>query len=120
MRLARFLRRCGIVCRAEGKDIRPAEEPDELEIRMEISNRLVWVSEAAKWQLEENLKRINDLNSHIQLKNAERQIKRFSDAEEEQFADLQRRYLELLKQQDELLREFNEEERLAVKAAASR
>ena len=51
------------------------------------------------------------VNSLIQLRNAERQIKVFDSREEDEFSALQRQYLELLKEQDELLREYNEEEK---------
>lgn len=119
-KLARFLRRCGIMCAVSGDGLAPADGADDSdgkEIRVEMPNRWVWVSEGSKERLEENLKRMNDLNARIQLKNAERQIKVFSDEEEEHFASLQKDYLGLLKEQDELLKEFNEEEGLSVKSA---
>lgn len=114
-RLARFMQRCGIECDASGKSLAPADEAPEKEVRMEVSNRNVWVSETVVPQLKDNLMKIQSLNSRIQLKNAERQIKNFNDEEEQDFASLQRQYLDLLKEQDELLRESKDEENLAVK-----
>jgi hypothetical protein len=113
-RLARFLRRCGIGCSARGTFIVEETGQQEKEAKVEVQNRLIWIGEEQRPKLEENLKKIYDINSRIQLKNAVRQIKVFSEEEEKDFADLQREYLALLKQQDELLREFNEEEKLSV------
>lgn len=111
---ARFLTRCGIGCSASGRGISAEAQPNA-EVRMELANRGVWVTGDVKAQLEENLRKIGQLTAGIQLKNAERQIKTFNEAEETEFEALQRRYLDLLKQQDDLLREFNEEENLAFR-----
>jgi len=118
--ITRFMRRCGIACRLSGNLIIPAEEEEDLEreVKLTVSNRTVWVSEGVKAQLEENMQKISNINPRIQLKNAERQVKLFSDAEERDFASLQRQYLELIKERDELLRPFMEEENLSVKTSA--
>src|SRR5512143_571646 len=107
--MARFMRRFGLPCVASGQSLSPSPEAGEKEIRLDFSNRTVWVKEEAKPLLEDNLKRMHTINATIQLRNAERQIKSFSDDEESRFAVLQKEYLDLLKQQDEILREFNEE-----------
>lgn len=112
---ARFLTRCGIGCTASGRGIAADAQPGA-EVRMELANRGVWVTGEVKTQLEENLRAISQLTAGIQLKNAERQIKTFNEAEETEFEALQRRYLDLLKRQDDLLREFNEEETVQLKA----
>lgn len=112
---ARFLRRCGMGCRVLGRSLIADTQPPG-EVRMEFANRSVWVSADVRGKLEENLAKIGQLTAGIQLKNAERQIKRFSEQEESEFEALQRQYLDLLKQQDELLREFNEEENIPVKS----
>ncbi|MCI0503735.1 hypothetical protein L0Y65_03420 [Candidatus Micrarchaeota archaeon] len=114
-KLARFLRRCGIMCALSGSGLLPSGEglEGDKEIRIEMQNRCVWVAESARGRLEENLKKMQNLNARIQLKNAERQIKVFSEEEENVFATLQKEYLDLLKEQDEVLREFNEEDGLA-------
>lgn len=115
-RLARFMRRCGISCIVSGQTLAPAPDDGvEKEARVELPNRWVWVSEGSKALLEENLRKMQSLNAKIQLKNAERQIKVFSEEEEGVFATLQREYLGLLKEQDELLKEFNEEDALSAK-----
>ncbi len=113
--MARYMRRCGMCCTASGRNLVADRHVSHSEVRMELANRNVWVSEAVKAQLEENLRRIHALTAGIQLKNAERQIKRFSEQEEDEFVALQRQYLDLLKQQDELLKEFDEEENRPAK-----
>jgi hypothetical protein len=115
IKLARFLRRCGMACALSGSVLAPdSAGAGDREIKIEMPNRSVWVSEAAKDRLEANLKKMQHLNARIQLKNAERQIKVFSDEEEGVFATLQKEYLDLLKEQDEVLKEFNEEESLTA------
>jgi hypothetical protein len=109
--LARLMTRCGIPARAEGGQVR-SSDAEIGEVRMEVSNRSIWIEKSMKPKLEENVKKIQHLNSAIQLKNAERQIKIFSPDEETIFSSLQREYLDLLKEQDDILREYNEEEKL--------
>ncbi|MFN7991129.1 MAG: hypothetical protein U0R44_03135 [Candidatus Micrarchaeia archaeon] len=115
--LARCLRRCGISCESVSGELRAAEQEGAREVRLEVSNRQVWISEEGKKLLEENLKKIHAINTVIQLRNAERQIRTFSDEEEAGFAGLQKEYLDLLKQQDEILRQFNDEEKLSLKTS---
>ncbi len=115
-RLARFLRRCGIRCVIAGAELRPCDEAVEREVRLELQNRSVWVSETSKPHLEDNIRRMTDLNARIQLKNALRQVSRFSDDEEKDFAALQKEYLDLLKRQDELLKDYQDEDKLAASA----
>ncbi len=113
-RIARFMRRCGILCVSSGKELKPSQEPEEQEIKVELSNRIIWIGQSAKEKLDANLSSMRELNVKIQLSNAVRQIQNFNDDEETQFATLQKQYLDLLKQQDELLKDFNDEEKLSV------
>ncbi len=114
-KLARFIRRCGIPCAVSENSLVPAEDNKE-EVRVEMRSRNVWVSREIKEKLDSNMKRIEEINPEIQLRNAQRHIKVFNEEEEKVFASLQEEYLKLLKEQDELLRDFDEEERLSVKA----
>lgn len=113
--IAKFMSRCSIACKASGSSLEPAGEGDIQEVRIEICNKPVWISGQAKGRLEGTLQKIAQLNPRIQLKNAERQIKVFNDEEEKDFVSLQRNYLELIKERDELLREYSDEENLSVK-----
>lgn len=117
MRLSKFLTRCGIACtvNGDGQLLAPENETDR-EIKIELANRIVWISEGNKGKIEDNLKRIKDINTIIQLKNAERQIKVFSEEEETQFELMQKDYLELLKEQDKMLEDFYEEEKFTIKS----
>jgi DNA-binding response OmpR family regulator len=115
-RLARIMKRCGLGLAEFEKEFMPTQaDGDEKEVKVEVANRTVWVNPKALTQIEENSKRINEVNSKIQLKNAERQIRIFGDEEEGQFSTLQRDYLGLLKQRDELLKNYWEEEKISVK-----
>jgi len=109
VRIARFMRRCGIACMASGKDI-VAGEDGWNEVRLIISNRAVWVREDVRAKLEDNLKKTQGVSMKVQLRNAERQVLVFDETQEKDFETLQKEYLELLKEQDELLKDFNREE----------
>jgi hypothetical protein len=108
-RIARLMRRCGIPCMKSGSEIVPGGEP-EAEVKMLVSNRTVWVSEEVRRKLEDNLARTRQISMKVQLRNAERQVLTFDEKQENDFVALQHEYLQLLKEQDELLKEFNEEE----------
>jgi hypothetical protein len=114
--LARFLSRCGIRCSVKEGKLMPADGSELEELRLEMSARNVWVTKEVKEKLDENLGKLKGVNSRIQLMNAERYVKKFTEEEERQFEELQSEYLRLLKEQDELLGDFNAEEKLSVKA----
>jgi len=113
---AKSLRRCGIFCEIDGSKLKGVESAnDGCEVKVELPNRIVYLpSSDAKSKLDENMKKMVELNRSIQLKNAVRQIKTFSEEEDKEFVDLQRKYLDLLNEQDEILRDFNKEEALSV------
>lgn len=115
MKLSKFMQRCGMMCAIAADELVPKQAENGKEIKLEVSNRSVWVDESVKPRLEENMKKISQLNASIQLKNALRQVNHFNDEEEHSFATLQKEFLDLLKQQDELLKDFNEEEKVVLK-----
>ena len=108
-RIAKFMRRCGIPCVASGKEIVAGSEDGE--VKMAFANRMVWVSDEVRKRLEDNLKRTQQVSMKVQLRNAERQVLSFDDAQEKDFETLQHEYLDLLKEQDELLKDFFGEEK---------
>lgn len=112
-KLTRIMKRCGLGLAEFEKEFMPAH-PDEHEVRVEISNRYIWVNQKTLVRIQENLNKIGSVNSKIQLKNAERQIRTFGDEEEGYFNSLQQEYLFLLKEQDELLKGYWEEEKISV------
>ncbi|MFH1520067.1 MAG: hypothetical protein ABID61_00305 [Candidatus Micrarchaeota archaeon] len=112
-KLTRIMKRCGIGLAEFEKEFMPAHH-DEPEVRVEISNRYIWVEQATLVRIQENLNKISSINSKIQLKNAERQIRTFGEEEEGYFNNLQQEYLFLLKEQDELLKGYWDEEKISV------
>jgi hypothetical protein len=109
VRIARFMRRCGIGCMISEKDLVSGADGWN-EVRLLISNRAVWVNEDVRTKLEANLKKTQGISMKVQLRNAERQVLVFNETQEKDFESLQKEYLELLKEQDELLKDFNREE----------
>lgn len=112
-KLARIMKRCGLGLAEFEKEFMPAHS-DEHEVRVEISNRYIWINQKTLVRIQENLNKIGSVNSKIQLKNAERQIRIFSEEEETYFNSLQQEYLFLLKEQDELLKGYWDEENISV------
>jgi hypothetical protein len=110
--LARLLRRVGIPATLCEDGIHKGE--DGCDLQVDIAGSVVWLDSEKHDTLKENIEKIRKLNSRIQLKNAERQIKDFSEDEESEFASIQAEYLRLLKEQDELLKDFKEEENLVI------
>lgn len=110
--LVRFMRRCGIGCDIQEGMLVPNDSKNEECI--ELATKSVWVDLNTKEKLRENLEKMKEVNTKIQLMNAVRYVKKFSEEEEKDFEEFQGAYLNLLKEQDELLKEFNDEERLSV------
>jgi len=109
-KVAALLGRLGLGCRMEEGSLVASEQAAEIEV--EVSNKKVWIPQQLSEKLKKNKESLYNISSKIQLKNAVRQIKEFSAEEEKEFADMQNEYLKLLKEQDELLREFHEEEKI--------
>jgi hypothetical protein len=84
--------------------------PSHSEVAVQLQNRRVWVSPEVRDKLNENMRMIADISPQIQVKNAVRYVKNFSDEEEREFAAIQNEYLRLLKEQDALLRPCGAEE----------
>ncbi len=108
VKLVRLLYRCGISCALEDAQIEDGE-PQEKDFPVSVQNQNVWVNHETRKQLEENLKKMEVLGSELQVRNAKRHVLTFSEEEESKYASLQAEYLELLKQQDELLKDYHAE-----------
>jgi len=116
-KLIRFFNRVGIPA-SLSEDKTLCSSPSTLkEIPFVISNKKVWVAAEAADRLSQNLSNLEKISPQLQWKNAQRQIKELTEEEEKEFMDLQRKYLDLLKEQDEILKDFNEEEKLTVKVS---
>ena len=106
--LSRYMMRCGITCSADEGALIP-EEGEESEVSATIENRKVWICSEDSEKLKQNLKRINELGSQLQVRNAKRHIMTFNEQEEKKYNELQEEFLALLKEQDELLKDYYSE-----------
>lgn len=104
LKLCKVLRRLGISGVAEETSKSIGEE-----VEVNLGGSKVWISQNLVDDVKKNFDSLQVLNAKIQIKNAERQIRNFNDEEEKEFAKIQSEYLVLLKNQDTLLKEYNEE-----------
>jgi hypothetical protein len=111
-KLLAFLGRIGIKAAVE-ENMLVSSEGASYEVEMELTNKKVWVPATVCERLNNNISNITQISQKIQLKNAVRQIKEFSEDEEKEFASMQDQYLKLLKEQDELLADFFEEGKIS-------
>ena len=109
---ARILCRLGIPTLLKDGALIQSDGSEEVSVR--VSSRTVWVTPEINEKLAQNIKMIHELSPKIQLKNAVRYVQKFNDDEEKEYVQLQNELLRLLKEQDELLREFDEEKNLSV------
>lgn len=117
MRFVNLLRRIGLDVGLDEHSLSAGKNGVIEEKLVELSGVTVWVSDDVSSQLNKNLELMSELNKKIQLKNAERQIKSFSDDEEKEFLILQQDYLKLLKEQDDLIKDFKDEDSISVSLA---
>lgn len=81
------------------------------EVSILIENKKIWVANKHAETVLAHQQKLKHISTRIQLRNAERQIKVFNDDEEKEFDELQQNYLNALKELDEILKNFNEEEK---------
>ncbi len=113
--IVKFLKRIGFsVCLNNG-EIRPTKNRSTDEVKVVIAHKKVWIPEVVADKVKMTVDKINALSVQLQIISAERQNKKFSDSEEQNFVKLQREYLNLLKEQDRLLKDFSEEDSLVYK-----
>lgn len=75
-----------------------------------FSERRVWLDLEKSELFEKTATNLESIIAKIQIQNAQKQIKQFDTKEEEDFANLQKEYLELLKQKDQILNSLESEE----------
>ncbi len=100
--IALVLGRLGMPAEVNGGSLVSAQSHPEVPVQLQ--NRRVWVTPEVRDRLSENMRLIADISPRIQVKNAVRYVKIFSDDEEKEFAAIQNEYLRLLKEQDALLK----------------
>ncbi len=99
--LARVLNRLGLFCKLSEGQLVPAES-NEFEDEVEWNGELFWAKKGYGEKLREVLQELEEVKRRIQLLNAESQISEFNEQEEKEFRDLQAKYLQLLKNREEL------------------
>ncbi len=75
-----------------------------------IQRDIVWLSGETADKMMDVLSQLKALEPQLQWKNAQRQIKDFTDEEENEFSDIQRKYLNLLNMRDQLIESYKKEE----------
>ncbi len=71
---------------------------------------IIWLEGEEAKKMEQVLAELADLEPSLQWKNAQRQIKTFTEAEEKEFAEVQKKYLELLKIRDKLVEDYKKKD----------
>jgi hypothetical protein len=95
-KLVAALNRAGLCCRiAEGKIIPSGERWEEEKVT--LNNSHVWIPKQSLDKYMENEVEMEKVGVRLQIKNAEKQVKNFSEEETKEFEGLQSRYLDLMK-----------------------
>ncbi|MBU0586862.1 hypothetical protein KJ780_05085 [Candidatus Micrarchaeota archaeon] len=107
MKLFRMLNRAGLECELLGYNIIPKNMNGDgvkwNEIWVETSGRKIWASPEKIEEVKKFEKDMEDAGRTIQIMNAERQIRDFSDAEENKFNEAQKKYLEMIRKKEKML-----------------
>ena len=100
--IAKALTRIGI--RTKSNEGMIEKDGDELEeVRFTIDGTPIWVPKEKADEIRNFIKQLNDTSIKVQVKNAEKQVKKFSKEEEEAFDQLQIKYLELIKRKKDIV-----------------
>lgn len=75
-----------------------------------IQRDVVWLNGETAEKMEEILSGLKAIEPQLQWKNAQRQIKDFTEEEENEFSEIQRKYLDLLNARDNLVESYKKEE----------
>ncbi len=100
--IAKAMNRIGIYTEAEEGRIKRDGEIAE-EVRFTIDDKPIWVPKEKAEEIREFIKQLNNTSIQVQVKNAEKQVKKFSKEEEEAFDQLQLKYLNLIKRKKEII-----------------
>lgn len=109
IKLFKLLNRSGIRCVIDSCKLAFATESklgivwDEKPI--ELNRTRVWVAEKNEEKMRKMINELGETSRAIQVMNAENEIKKFSANEQNIFAGLQKKYLDLMHQRDKLIEE---------------
>jgi hypothetical protein len=95
------LNRSGIGCRVVEDKLVSSEEPWGEE-KVSLNNSYVWIPKEKVDSFRQNETEMEKVGIKLQVKNAERQVKDFSEEEMKDFQDLQNRYMGLLRARKEI------------------
>ncbi len=100
---SKLANRCGIVCSvAEGMVC--GAEPEEKEKAVYVDNKMFWFAGEEANAVEEKMKRIDQLRGLLQINFAKRHVIEFNETEEETYNSMQKEYIELVREKDEMLK----------------
>lgn len=94
--LARLLSRLGLYSSVQKKYV--------------VSRDIIWLEGEEAKKMDGVLAELAKLEPELQWKNAQRQIKAFSEEEEKEFAEIQKKYLVLLNLRDQLIQDYKKRE----------
>ncbi len=103
--IAKAIRMLGIPSKVENGTLKEGEE--EKKVLVIHNGKKYWMNETKAKEFGDLVRELESIGLKIQVKNAERQVKRLSEGEEKEFEDLQSKYLELLKKRDAILKEID-------------
>ncbi len=106
--IARLLSRVGIHAKHEGSMVKPADK-NEYEDKVVDGDTTYWVPKGKGEEFSNVLNELKNIERKIQVLNAERHIKSFTNEEEKEFLEVQKRYAELMKKKKEMLNVFKTE-----------
>ncbi|MDD2655884.1 MAG: hypothetical protein PHQ80_04425 [Candidatus ainarchaeum sp.] len=107
-KLVAALNRAGLSCKvADGKIMPSGEKWGEEKVA--LNNGHVWIPKQSLDRFVENETEIEKVGVRLQIKNAEKQVKNFSEEETKEFQDLQSRYLGHMKVRKEITAAYEQE-----------
>ncbi len=102
--IAKAIRMLGIPGKVDEGVLKKGDE--ERKVLVIYNGKRYWMNETKAKEFEDLVRELESTGLKIQVKNAERQVKKLTEGEEKEFEDLQSKYLELLKKRDALLKEI--------------
>lgn len=112
-KIIRLLNRVGVRCKESGGTL--AGSSDDLEeSRVVVNNEYFWIPKSRLPDFTENEKELAKVSVQLQVKNAEMQAITFNEAQQEEFKELQARYMDHLKTRRGAIGEEEEELSLSI------
>ncbi len=107
-RIVIALNRMGIACKVSEGKLVPSEEPWG-EAKVFLNNGHIWIPRESLEKFNQNEIELEQVGIRLQVKNAERQVKDFSEEEMKEFEGLQNTYIGLLRVRKDLTAGYEKE-----------